>query len=148
MSRLTRHLSSRAHRARPSTSSPTGSTQSDRPRVWRWRHLSACSSSGGDPASAAAAAAEMVRKPLTTMMTALSIIPRHGRCRRCFGPREMPGPHPADMRVPNETWGPGVSCPRGCCWRRWPRPATRPTPRKRAVRPRRPGSGHGPQRRP
>ena len=68
MSRLAHNLSSRAHRARPSTSSPTGSTQSDRPRVWRWRHLSACSSSGGDPASAAAAAAEMVRKPLTTLM--------------------------------------------------------------------------------
>ena len=31
-------------------------------------HLSACSSNGGNPASTAAAAAEMVRKPLTTLM--------------------------------------------------------------------------------
>ena len=35
MSRLARHLSSRANRPRPLTSAPTGPTPSDRPQVWR-----------------------------------------------------------------------------------------------------------------
>ena len=41
--------------------------------------------------------------------------PRLGQCRRCSGPGGTPGPHPAGTRVPNETRGPGISCPRGCC---------------------------------
>ena len=92
-------------------------------------------------------AADLARSPAGPRGTPPSqSSPRHGRCRRCFGPRKMPRPHPVDTRVPDETQEPGISCPRECCWRRWPRPATRPTPRNRAVRPPRPGSGHGLQR--